>query len=100
MDSSQLKKMKRFRRGFRFMGAMFCLVGSILLFSFVSMLLDPETTIIYNGVRTNAFGPKLNATIFLAIFVVVGLLCLFGPSKFFDRLFVWRQSLLSSWFSK
>jgi hypothetical protein len=100
MDSSQLKKMKRFRRGFRFVGAMFCLVGSMMLISFASLLLDPDSTIIDNGVRTNAFGPKLSATIFVALFVVVGLLCLFAPKKLFDRLFVWRQSLLSAWFSK
>ena len=58
MDSSQLKKMKRFRCGFRFMGAMFCLVGSILLFSFVSLLLDPESTIIYNGVAQMHLAPS------------------------------------------
>ncbi|HMN44522.1 MAG TPA: hypothetical protein PKE27_08120 [Povalibacter sp.] len=100
MDSSQLKEMKRFRRGFRFVGAMFCLVGSVMLIAFASLLLDPESTIIDNGVRTNAFGPKLSATIFVAMFVLVGLLCLLAPKRIFDRLFVWRQPLLSSWFSK
>jgi len=34
MDTSQLKKMKRFRKGFRFIGAIFTLVGGLLLFNF------------------------------------------------------------------
>jgi hypothetical protein len=100
MDSSQLKKMKRFRRGFRFMGAIFSFVGGFLFISFVSLLFDPTATITWNGVPTNEFGPKLQGAIFASEFLVAGLLCLLVPTKISDRLFIWRQSLLSSWFRK
>ena len=95
MDVSQLKKMRRFRKGFRFVGVMFILVGSFLLFNFIALLLDPESTITVNGIVTSEFKPKLHATLFTGSFVIVGLLALFGPSHFFNKLFVWRQSLVS-----
>ena len=96
MDTSQLKKMKRFRQGFRFIGAMFIVVGGFLLFNFSLLLLDPESTITVNGVATSDFAPKLQAVIFLALFVFIGIFALFGPSRFFNKLFIWRQSLLSA----
>lgn len=33
MDTSQLKKVKRFRRSFRFIGAMIVVVGGIFMFA-------------------------------------------------------------------
>jgi methionine synthase I (cobalamin-dependent) len=92
--------MKRFRRAFRFVGAMFTLVGGMLLFSFVSLLFDQNSTIIVNGVTTSEFSPKLHAVLFNASFVIVGLFCLFGPNKLFNKLFVWRQSLTSTIFGR
>jgi len=96
MDTSQLKKMKRFRKSFRFIGVMFILVGGFLLFNFSLLLLDPESTITVNGVVTSDFNPKLQAVIFLTSFVFIGIFALFGPSSFFNKLFVWQQSLLSA----
>ena len=95
MDTAQLKKMRRFRKGFRFIGVVFILVGGLLLFNFSMLLLDPQSTITVNGVVTSDFELKLHAVLFTASFVFVGILALFGPSKFFNRLFIWRQSLLS-----
>jgi len=96
MDTLQLKKMNRFRKGLRFIGGIFILVGGLLLFNFSLLLLDPDATIIVNGVATSNFNVKLQAVIFLALFVMVGIFFLFGPSSFFNKLFVWRQSLLST----
>lgn len=95
MDISQLKQMKRFRLAFRFIGAMFVLVGSFLLVSFVGLLFDPSSTIVVNGVATSDYAAKLQAVIFVGCFVVVGLFSLFGPTKYFNKLFIWRQSLKS-----
>ena len=95
MDTSQLKKMRRFRKGVRFIGAMFILVGGVLLFNLSMLLLDPESTIRVNGVATSEFKPKLRATIFVSSFVLIGLLALFGPNQWFNKIFVWRQSLSS-----
>ena len=96
MNTSQLKKMKRFRKGVRFFGAMFTLVGGFLLFNFSLLLLDPESTITVNGGVTSDFNPKLQAVAFTTLFVFIGIFALFGPNSFFNKLFVWRQSLLSA----
>ena len=88
--------MKRFRKGFRFIGVMFILVGGFLLFNFSLLLLDPESTIRVNGVVTSDFNPKLRAVVFTASFTLIGIVLLFTPSKFFNKLFVWRQSLVSA----
>lgn len=100
MDTKQFKKMKRFRGMIRFMGAIFTLVGIVLLFFFVPILLDPNATLLYNGEPTSEFGPKLSATLFVGSFVVIGLIALFCSSRYLDKLFVWRLSLLSTIFSK
>jgi ABC-type uncharacterized transport system permease subunit len=96
MDIHQLKKMRRHRRLFRLMGFVWALVGGMLLFSFMPLVLDPNASIMYNGVRTTAFGPKLSATLFASAFVIAGLCFLFVPARLLDRLFIWRQSALSA----
>ena len=100
MDTSQLKKMKRHRRMYRFIGAMFTLVGCMLLVSFVPLLLNPEATILHNGVPTSDFSTKLSATLFVGCFSVLGLFFLFCPSKYLNKLFVWRQSLMATIFPR
>ena len=77
---------------------MFTLVGTMLLSSFVPLLLDPEATLLYNGVPTSDFGPKFSAVLFVSTFVLVGLLSLFSPARYLNKLFVWRLSLLSTIF--
>jgi len=96
METNQLKKMKRHRRLYRFMGFMWALVGGMLLVTFVTLLFDPSSTITYNGIPTTAVGPKVSAAVFAATFFAAGLGFLFVPARFLDRLFVWRQSLWSS----
>jgi len=98
MDTNQLKKMRRYRRLFRFMGFAWTLVAGMLLFSFIPLVLDPNASIMYNGVRTTAFGAKLSAALFVGTFLIAGLCFLFVPGRLLDRLFVWRQSMLSSIF--
>ncbi|HVC37118.1 MAG TPA: hypothetical protein VNF46_01825 [Gammaproteobacteria bacterium] len=95
MDTSQIKKMRRFRRAFRFIGAMFVLIGGMILFDFTTLLFDPKATIIINGVATSDFNQKLYVVIFQATFFAVGLVALFGPSRMFNKLFLWRLSFLS-----
>jgi hypothetical protein len=96
MDIRQLKKMRRYRRLFRFLGFIWTLVGGMLLLSFVPLVLDPNASVMYNGVRTTAFGVKLSAALFAGAFVVAGLCFLFAPARLLDRLFIWRQSALSA----
>ncbi|MBE1162885.1 hypothetical protein [Dyella acidiphila] len=98
MDIRQLKQMRRHRRLFRLMGFVWALVGGMLLLSCIPLVLDPNASIVYNGVRTTAFGPKLSAALFAGGFVVAGLCFLFVPARFLDRLYVWRQSALSALF--
>lgn len=95
MDTNQLKKMRRYRRLFRFMGLIWVFVSGMLLLSFIPLVLDPRASIVYNGAPTTAFGPKLSATIFAGTFLVAGLCFLFVPARMLDRIFVWRQSALS-----
>jgi hypothetical protein len=98
MDTHLIKKMRRHRRLFRLMGFVWALVGGMLLLSFAPLVLDPGASIMYNGVRTTAFGAKLSAALFVSAFLVAGLCFLFVPTRMLDRLFVWRQSALSSIF--
>jgi hypothetical protein len=95
MDTNQLKKMKRSRQTYRFMGFTWALVGAILLSGFVPLLFDPASTISSNGVLTNDMGTKVSAVAFCGAFFVVGLFFLFVPGRLLDRLFIWRQSMLS-----
>jgi hypothetical protein len=98
MDIHQLKKMRRHRRIYRFIGFAWTLVGGMLLLSFLPLVLDPNASIMYNGARTTAFGAKLSAVLFVGAFLIAGLCFLFAPSRWLDRLFIWRQSALSSLF--
>lgn len=96
MNTSQLKQMKRFRKGLHFIGVMFILVGGFLLFNFSLLLLDPESTITVNGVVTSEFTPKFHAVIFTASFTLIGVVLLFVPKSILNKLFVWRQSIAST----
>ena len=96
MDTSQLKAMRRFRKGMRFLGIWFTLIGGFMLYQVVGTLLDPEATIIYNDVPTNDYSIKLNAAIFVGSFVLIGLVALFTPAKLINKLFVLKMSLKSS----
>lgn len=78
------------------MGLIWSLVGGMLLVSFIPLVLDPHASIVYNGTPTTAFGPKLSAVLFTGAFVAAGLCFLFLPKRMLDRLYVWRQSALSS----
>jgi len=103
MDTSHFKKMRRHRRLLRLMGLAWALVGAVLLVSFVPLVMDPNASIIYNGSPTTEFGPKLSATLFAGAFVAAGACFLLVPARLLDRLYVWRQSVLSSiffWCSK
>ena len=95
MDTSQLKLMRRHRRSYRFVGFVWTLVGGLLTVTFVASALTPGATIVSNGVVTSALGPKVVAACFTTAFFLAGLAFLFAPARYLDRLFVWRQSLLS-----
>jgi hypothetical protein len=91
-DATVLKRMRRHRRGIRFLGMMFSLVGGLLLFAFVPLVFDPQATIMSNGVRSNALGDKLSAALFVSGFVAAGLFFLLAPRRVVDRMFLWRES--------
>ena len=78
------------------MGVLFILVGGFLLLNFSMLLLDPESTITVNGVVTSAFTPKLQAVIFTASFTLIGIVLLFVPKSVLNKLFIWDQSLIST----
>ena len=99
MDTTQLKKMRRYRSTFRLMGFMWALVGGMLLAAFIFLALDPTASMVYNGSPTTALGPKVSAAVFSGVFFIVGLGFLFAPARMLDRIFVWHQSALSSLFS-
>ena len=86
------KRMRRHRRGMRFLGLVFALVGSGLLVSFIPLLLDPSATIYANGVATTSIGPKLSGVMTFLWFVACGLFFLFAPARVINRMFVWRES--------
>ncbi|NQZ11300.1 MAG: hypothetical protein HRT35_29465 [Algicola sp.] len=96
MDTSQLKAMRRFRKGMRFVGVWFFLIGGLLFYSMLTTLLDPEGVIIYNGVPTTDYSVKLGATLFAGIFVVVGLFLSFSTQKMLNKLFVFKLTILSA----
>lgn len=73
VDTSQLKAMRRLRKGMRFVGIWFTLIGGFLFYQFLGIYLDPDTTILYNGVPTTDESIKLNALIFVSFFVITGL---------------------------
>ena len=96
MDTNSLRKMRRFRGSVRFIGFCWVLVGAMLLVGFVPLVLDPVGSITGNGVPTTAFGPKLSATLFIGMFVLVGACALFAPTRFLNHLYVWQQSAMSA----
>ncbi|CAD5292409.1 conserved hypothetical protein [Alteromonas sp. 38] len=96
LDTSQLKAMKRFRKGARFIGFWFVFIGGFMLYQFLGILNDPEATITYNGVPTNEYSVKLDAAIFIGLFVVIGLLAAFSPSRWLNKLFVAKMSFKSA----
>jgi hypothetical protein len=81
------------------MAVLFIAVGGLLMIMGVFLLSDPTSEIVYNGVPTTAREPKLYFTIFSAVFAAFGVLSLLVPRRWLDRMFVWRQSVLSSLFT-
>lgn len=64
-----------------------------MLYPLVGILLDPEATIIYNGIPTNDYSIKLGATIFCGSFVLFGIVAALAPTKLLHKLFVLKRSI-------
>jgi hypothetical protein len=88
--------MRRFRKGARFLGVWFTVIGGFMLYQFVGLVLDPEATITYNGVPTSDYSVKLNAAIFVGFFVIIGLFFTLAPKKWLNKLFVLKMSFKSA----
>jgi hypothetical protein len=89
METRQLKKRRQYRRISRLVSALWSLIaGKVLLINLVALVLDPNSTIKYNGEPTTAVGVKIFATLFVFAFFV-GLL--FAPSRFLGRQFVLQR---------
>jgi hypothetical protein len=89
------KKVKKLRRRFRFLGFVFTLVGGTLFISGIGMLLDPESIITCNGVRTNSQSCKIQFTTFSGTFLLIGLGFLFAKKSWLNQLVVWQESMPS-----
>lgn len=79
------------RRVSRLVGAFFSLGAGTALINLVPLVLNPNSTIKYNGQLTTDIGVKISAMLFVFTFFAVGLGLLFAPSRFLGRLFVWQQ---------
>lgn len=96
METILLKKMRRFRQAFRFVGFCWVLVAGIILVAFVPLLFDSSASITWNGRPTQAFGAKLSGTLFIGLFVLAGGCALIAPTRILNRLHVWQQSAISA----
>jgi len=94
MDTSQLRRMRRHRYAFRFLGFVWALVGGIVSIGCTAAALDSSDTIVFNSLVISERGPKVAVAIFTSLFFLAGLGLLFSPAKFLDRLFAWRQSFI------
>jgi hypothetical protein len=92
METRQLKKRRQYRRISRLVGALGSLVaGKVLLINLVALVLDPNSTIKYNGEPTTAVGVTIFATLFVFAFFAAGLGLFFAPSRFLGRQFVLQR---------
>ncbi|WP_371185490.1 hypothetical protein [Thalassotalea maritima] len=96
MKTSLLKAMRRFRKGMRFTGMWFVIIGGFMFYQFLGFYLDPDASIVYNGVPTNDESIKFNALIFVSFFVIMGLFFTFASSKILNKLFILKMSLKSA----
>jgi hypothetical protein len=88
--------MNRFRAGMRFVGWWFIILGGSIIYQFTMLLLDPETTITHNGAPTSEYSVKLNAVVFISLFVVIGLFAACSPKRWLSKLFAILMGLKSA----
>ena len=88
--------MRRHRRGYRLMGAIWAAIGGTLSIVFFVLTLNPEATIVYNGVVTSESGPKLFGALFGLAFCLAGVGFMLIPGRYLYRFLVYRQSFLNS----
>lgn len=75
-------------RGFRFLGWVLLIFGTLMLIHFVRALNDPAATVNFNHVETSDPDTKLRATLSAALFPIVGLFLVSCPRRIFERLYV------------
>jgi len=71
---------------FRLLGWGFLLFGSMIVIVFAISTFNPESEIIINRVPTKDFDQKLKATLFAAIFPIIGAFITFSPKKRIERM--------------
>lgn len=85
MDIRLLKKMRRHRRLFRLRVFVGMLVAGMLFLYFISLVLEPSASIVYNGVPTTAFDAKLSAALIAGVVLVGCLGLLLVPARALDH---------------
>ena len=93
MDIRLRRKMRRHRYLLRFLGCSWSLIGGLLLYNFIPVVLDPNATIVYDGVPTTVIGIKISWVLCVSAFFVAGIGFSLASSRFLDRWFIWNQSL-------
>jgi glucose-6-phosphate-specific signal transduction histidine kinase len=89
------KKMQRMRRYCRALGSAFVLVGGFLTVMGIHLILNPDMTMVCNGVVTNSIECKRGAVIFALLFFFLGLFMLFAKKEWINRYIVWHQAMPS-----
>jgi uncharacterized membrane protein len=87
------KRLRKKRFGYRLIGWWLFFCGFILLYSSVSLLLDPESEILLNGVPTKSMEVKRNAVLFTIIFPIIGGLLAFIPKRRLNKLLIWQARI-------
>ena len=90
-DRSQFKKMRRHRHALRFLGARGAIIGGFLSILGIIMLLDSESTLLYNGVEKNSFSAKLQYNVMALSLLGISLFFLLAKPRVLNRFFVLRQ---------
>ena len=82
MSDAQLEfEFKRSLRVFRLAGVCFALIGGGMLVFFLVAAFDDAQSIRINDVDTKAFGPKMGAAAFVAVFPAIGVFLALMPKK-------------------
>jgi hypothetical protein len=88
---SPFLKLRRNRGAFRTLGGAFAVIGSLLSTMGGYMLHEPTSTLLYNGVETNSPSAKLQFMLAGLVGLALGLLILFAPRRFLDRVLILQR---------
>jgi hypothetical protein len=91
---SPFVKLRRNRGVIRRLGGGFVAVGALLTVMGGYMLLEPGSTLLYNGAETTSPSAKLQFMISGVVALSFGLLVVFAPRRLLDRLSIFQRKLI------